>query len=408
MQQNWYKLDSPTNKFLTKIYFVDNLNGFISGDSGIILKTTNAGISWNILNTGIENNIENIFFINKNLGFALAWKIDSQPYKTIILKTIDGGNVWEKKEYNEENIFFQSIHFFDSLNGFLGGFGGVIAKTIDGGRNWRNTQVLGNCSALPISNFSFLNRDIAFATGGVFDFAGVIWNTKNSNGEEWNSFCLAPEPIEKICFIDSLNIIGVGGDFEYGASVIRSTNGGDDWNYSSLNIFGIPYSLSMRTQNEFWSPLGFANEFLYSTNSGIDWNVISTPDSTSIFDVFFVDSLCGYAVGYNGIILKYTKNPLNIKEEKFPNSIYLNNYPNPFNNATKVFYNLTHNSFVNLDIFDLNGNLIKTLVNKYQSEGSYNLTFDSENFSSGIYFCNLKIKSNNSIITKTQKMILLK
>ncbi len=91
------------NKFLTKIYFVDSLNGFISGDSGIILKTTNAGISWNILNTGIVNNIENIFFINKNLGFALAWKIDSQPYKTIILK------------FHNSSLFFNFIYISHNM-----------------------------------------------------------------------------------------------------------------------------------------------------------------------------------------------------------------------------------------------------------------------------------------------------
>jgi len=81
------------------------------------------------------------------------------------------------------------------------------------------------------------------------------------------------------------------------------------------------------------------------------------------------------------------------------------NYPNPFNPNTKIKYQLTKNSFVLLEVFDINGREIKTLVDKKQNSGEYEYVFNAENLSSGIYFYRLSI--NNSIVD-IRKMILTK
>ncbi len=78
----------------------------------------------------------------------------------------------------------------------------------------------------------------------------------------------------------------------------------------------------------------------------------NTPDSTAIFDIAFIDSLHGWAVGKNGIILKYnptmvSSNPsqTNIISENF--SLY-QNYPNPFNPNTVISYQLAVSSYVSI------------------------------------------------------------
>lgn len=80
------------------------------------------------------------------------------------------------------------------------------------------------------------------------------------------------------------------------------------------------------------------------------------------------------------------------------------NYPNPFNPMTKIRYNLAISSKVILRVYDVHGREIKTLVNKRQAAGNYEINFSGENLTSGIYFYQLR----TSIFTKTKKMILIK
>ncbi|NOG96670.1 MAG: T9SS type A sorting domain-containing protein [Ignavibacteriae bacterium] len=99
-----------------------------------------------------------------------------------------------------------------------------------------------------------------------------------------------------------------------------------------------------------------------------------------------------------------------------PNDFYLSqNFPNPFNPATKIQFTIPKNvetfgktSQVNLTIFDLLGNEIAELVNEYKQPGTHEVEFDasggSREISSGIYFYQLKI--GNKKLSK--KMILLK
>ena len=60
--------------------------------------------------------------------------------------------------------------------------------------------------------------------------------------------------------------------------------------------------------------------------------------------------------------------------------------------------------FVSLKVFDVLGNEVKTLVNEKQNAGSYSITFDGANLSSGIYF----YKLTAGLYSDTKRMILLK
>ena len=62
------------------------------------------------------------------------------------------------------------------------------------------------------------------------------------------------------------------------------------------------------------------------------------------------------------------------------------NYPNPFNPMTTVAYTLGHTTHVRLQVFDLQGRLVQTLVNGLQAAGAYAVPFDAANLPSGTYF----------------------
>jgi hypothetical protein len=253
-----------------------------------------------------------------------------------------------------------------------------------------------------------------FASGGAFDLAGVMWNSTNG-GRSWKTQIVGPEPIHDFYIFDSLNILGVGGDFEFGASKIRSTDGGSIWNYTELGVFGIANSIGFRTETEAWSALGIVDSLLISTDAGINWSLVGTPDGTRINDLLFVNNNNGWAVGKEGAILKFNSDYVNIKSENnyLPAlfSLY-QNYPNPFNPSTVIRYSLTGNSFVSLKIFDVRGNEIVTLVNEKQNRGSYNYQFSNDDYQlpSGVYFYRISARDNqlDKEFFESRKMIILK
>lgn len=82
----------------------------------------------------------------------------------------------------------------------------------------------------------------------------------------------------------------------------------------------------------------------------------------------------------------------------------MQNHPNPFNPSTTIRYTIPVESAIQIKIYNVMGMEIETLLNRKQSAGYYNLTFDASNLPSGVYF--YTIRANN--YTDTKKMILLK
>ena len=82
------------------------------------------------------------------------------------------------------------------------------------------------------------------------------------------------------------------------------------------------------------------------------------------------------------------------------------NYPNPFNPSTTIQYDLPAASIVKLDVFNILGQQVETLVNNYQNAGTHTISFNPQYLSSGVYIYRLTASSKNrSEITLTKKMI---
>lgn len=93
------------------------------------------------------------------------------------------------------------------------------------------------------------------------------------------------------------------------------------------------------------------------------------------------------------------------KSRELPNQIKLyQNYPNPYNPTTTIYYSIPHPSYITIIIFDALGREIETLVSEEKSSGNYKIEFDGSKLSSGIYF--YRIQAGDFLETK--KMILLK
>ena len=80
------------------------------------------------------------------------------------------------------------------------------------------------------------------------------------------------------------------------------------------------------------------------------------------------------------------------------------NYPNPFNPSTTISYQLSEVSIVKLNVYDILGRQVATLVNGRQNAGNYNVTFNASNLSTGVYFYKLQAGTYSD----TKKLMLIK
>lgn len=121
----------------------------------------------------------------------------------------------------------------------------------------------------------------------------------------------------------------------------------------------------------------------------------------SFLEIWFQDS--------NGNFLE--EPPVGISSDELIFTKYeLNNYPNPFNISTTINFSIEEPGFVELNIYDIKGRLVKQLANKTMEGGEHNVVWNGRNkhnscCSSGIYLMDLMLNGKSK---KTNKVILLK
>ncbi|MEO0249440.1 MAG: YCF48-related protein, partial [candidate division WOR-3 bacterium] len=109
------------------VFFTDINNGWIIGDNGTIINTTNGGKTWENQNSGTTANLNRIQFINNKEGWIVG-------DKGTLLQTIDGRN-WRLQTLTQGNLV--DLHFPDKYNGWIVGEAGAIYYTSDAGKTWK-------------------------------------------------------------------------------------------------------------------------------------------------------------------------------------------------------------------------------------------------------------------------------
>lgn len=200
---------------LNDLSFVNNQEGWICGDEGIIAHTTNAGKTWNTQITNVTENLSAIHFLDNQQGFAGGTN-------GTLLKTTDGGQTWVLlptvlPNYPPDIV---GMEFVDNQKGWIIGRG-VVAKTIDGGQTWINKVPLG-FGSLPFSQLEVIDFNNLWVTGS----SGAIQQTTNS-GQSWTNHYdfQMTYTYRGIHFINS-QVGWATGDDSY---IRRTLDGGQTW-----------------------------------------------------------------------------------------------------------------------------------------------------------------------------------
>ncbi|NOY58071.1 MAG: T9SS type A sorting domain-containing protein [Calditrichaeota bacterium] len=150
-----------------------------------------------------------------------------------------------------------------------------------------------------------------------------------------------------------------------------------------------------------------------NATSGAEYSFSDYPDQAATYFYKLEDiSLTGESRFHGPVSVILTS--INNKQHEIPEEFSLSqNYPNPFNPETQINYALPEPATVTLNIYDISGHLVRTLVACQKSAGLHTVTWGGRDNSgvkivSGIYFYHLKAVGAEKIFSQTNKMILMK
>lgn len=185
---------------LVDINFINENVGFVSGSNangGVILKTTDGGITWTpILNSGTNGDyIWKIQILNSNQNVIFGSVEAVAPNPGRLAKSTDGGITWTYT--NAPETIIQAVGFLDENHGWMGGHTTGFYETFNGGLTWTNTGVGSNLNRL------FFVGNTAYASGStIYKMSSTLSNTSFEEQDRINlNIKVSPNPLS-----DKLNI----------------------------------------------------------------------------------------------------------------------------------------------------------------------------------------------------------
>ena len=371
-----------------------NSNIFAGTYSNGVFRSTNFGITWTTVNSGLTFLTVQSLIIKENYLFA------GTAGSGIFLSTNNGEN------WNFSGLTNQDIYCFALIgsNLFAATFGNGVYLSTNNGVNW-NPINNGLTNYFLSTLVSSGNTLFAGTENGVFlsTNSGANWNSVNAG--------LTNLTVNGLTLSGSSLFAGT-----WGGGVFRTTNNGTNWNAVNFGLTN-QYILTLTSSgaNIFAGASGPGDIVYLSTNSGENWfnKDQGFNNIGGVYSLLITNNYIFAGTGNHSVWRRSFSEILGIKpiSKNVPSSYSLfQNYPNPFNPTTKIKFDIarievrSQQPEVSLKIFDILGREIQTLVNEQLQPGTYEVTFDGSNSPSGIYF--YQLKTNNFIGTK--KLILLK
>lgn len=363
----------------------------------------------------------------------------------IIKYNVTGDTLWTRK-YGETNYRFPVINLhLDSKNNIYitgnrlhttnsSGAQFTIKYDSNAVFKWINNPLVTNMQ-FSVKLGVDINENV-YVTGGSF-FGKILTIKYDINGNQvWEKIYDGPASgtdTPKDLKIDQNNDILItgytieSGNFGNYVTLKYNSNGDSLW----VKKFNGPYnendesySLTLDGSNNAYvtgRSFGNFNDWDYVTikynTNGIQQWILRYPDKIGGGGIAYkvlLDKLnnvfvtgIGHSSGFSGFItIKYSQTVEVIQNSgNLPEKYILEqNYPNPFNPITKINYSLPIAVKVNIQVYDILGRLVKTLVNEFKETGNYEVQFDGTGLASGVYF--YRIEAGD--FTDSKKMVLVK
>ncbi|GJQ42088.1 MAG: hypothetical protein JETCAE03_15860 [Ignavibacteriaceae bacterium] len=272
------------------VQMLNDTLGWVCGLNQTLLKTTDAGLTWQSVSTGLNQHYWSLDFIDEQYGMIACGGGK-------ILKTTDGGSGWTQIQAGDTRALY-TIDVIDSLHIAAAGANGKNVYSSDSGVTWISNSDIPVFSAT--NCIDFINADTGYTVQDVYN----IRKTTN-RGQSWFGLPINMTSEWYIQLLEDGTGYSCGEEvgWIYSLNFYKRTNGLENWSRLFLNDnFADVFFID--EENGF-AISGISSEIqaLYKTNDGgITW--MKVQDAPSGNDLLFLDSLAGF-IGSN-LIYKTT------------------------------------------------------------------------------------------------------
>ncbi len=186
---------------------------------------------------------------------------------------------------------------------------------------------------------------------------------------------------------------GLPTKFPFGGDPVNNTGYIYPWNVgggAGFVMFSGPFNLAVNDTQWVMAAL------IVSTGEDYRDAIINLREKASIIQ----------ATPYDILVTKHSASKSSINQ---PDKFYLSqNFPNPFNNETKLIFYIPYRTNVLITVYDILGNKVREIMDEVLVPDLYEITINGERLSSGIYFYQLIATDGSDQFTQTKKMVLLK
>lgn len=379
----WSKIETLSWDKLLKIKFANKDTGYVVGETSSIFITKDGGRTWLCKTKALEKELKlnDVAFTD-----SLVYIVGEQG---LVYKGKIGDTLWTQIELGTRDNFKQ-IGFYNGRYGFIRGES-EFYYTSDAGNTWQKLSFY-------VNGETEIKSEDTFAS--VKKNSIILWRA-GSNDSVSIFVSYVDTSLRKIkLYKNGVFYVVASDDSIY---VVKDTIVISRPLKASVNDIKIIDSLKIFVACD-------DGIVLYTKDGGNSWHLQPIGVTNDIYSVEFIDSLKGFAVGNFGLLLSteqggYTKVIFAQNQPEVPAVFKLHqNYPNPFNSSTKIYYEVPYPSEVKIEVYDILGRKVATLVDGYKNSGIHFVDFNAVNLASGVYFYVMKAK--NIIISK--KMVLLK
>jgi len=293
----WFPVGNPVTSNLNNSYKI-NIDYFVTGDNGVLLKSSGTGFNYTILPSGTNNNLYALTGVST---------LFAAGQNGLILKSTNVGLNWITVSFPAtQNIY--SISNFVNLNYYiLSGQGGMLYYSSNTGQNWVqvNSGTTSDLRSMFYSSLLSLYKGFLCGDNGTFLKMNIILPPLPPNIICYQVQTGYPNTFNSIVALNDTNNLLMAGS---GGIILKSTNSGFNWIQINSGTVNNLKNITKVTSNELYIA-GENGTVLKTTNGGYNWISQTVQNGGTINSILYLNSslLSGY--GNSGTIYKCNTPP---------------------------------------------------------------------------------------------------